>query len=370
MGINEIVIWIIAIFMILGGVDYCFGKKLGLAEKFEEGLMAMGALTLSMAGIIVIAPLLSDLLSPIIVPLYKIIGADPSMFAGTILANDMGGFFLAKSMADNPEIGKFSGAILGAMMGATIVFSIPVSLGIIEKEDQEYLAIGILCGLMSIPFGAFLGGVMQGISPLLVIQNLIPIIIVAALVGIGLWKVPQKMISGFKVFGQGVVVLAVFGLVIGGFELLTGIKPIKSTENISAAFEVVGAIAITLAGAYGLVFAINKFFQKPLMKLGNFLGMNDVAAAGLVASLANNIAMFQTMKHMDKRGKIINVAFAVCASFTFGDHLGFTAGVAQKLIVPMIVSKLIGGIIGILIALLIVNKQLPRENSEVNHGEK
>ncbi|AXJ13831.1 ethanolamine utilization protein EutH [Streptococcus pluranimalium] len=368
MGINEIVIWIITIFMILGGIDYCLGKKFGLGEQFEEGIMAMGALALSMAGIIVIAPLLSDILSPIIVPLYKLIGADPSMFAGTILANDMGGFFLAESMAKDAQIGQFSGAILGAMMGATIVFSIPVSLGIIDKEDQEYLAIGILCGLMSIPFGAFLGGVMQGINPLVVIQNLIPIIIVAALVGIGLWKAPQKMISGFKLFGKGVVSLAVFGLVLGGFELLTGVKLIASTEKISVAFEVVGTIAVTLAGAYGLVFAINKFFQKPLMKLGNILGMNDVAAAGLVASLANNIAMFQTMKNMDKRGKIINVAFAVCASFTFGDHLGFTAGVAQHLIVPMIVSKLVGGVIGILIALFIVNKQFPRKNEEVTNG--
>ncbi len=35
--------------------------------------------------------------------------------------------------------------------------------------------------------------------------------------------------------------------------------------------------------------------------------MNEVGAAGLVASLANNIAMFQMMKDMDKRGKIINV---------------------------------------------------------------
>lgn len=247
-------------------------------------------------------------------------------------------------------------------MGATIVFSIPVSLGIIKKEDQEYLAIGILCGLMSIPFGAFVGGILQGINPMLVLQNLVPIIIVAVLIALGLWKMPKKMISGFKVFGQGVVIVAIFGLVLGGFELLTGVKLIKSTENISSAFEIVGTIGITLAGAYGLVFAINKFFQRPLMKLGNLLGMNDVSAAGLVASLANNIAMFQTMKDMDKRGKIINVAFAVCASFTFGDHLGFTAGVAPKLVVPMIVSKLVGGIVGIVIALAVVNRQFPEND--------
>ena len=118
-------------------------------------------------------------------------------------------------------------------------------------------------------------------------------------------------------------------------------------------FQTVGGIAITLAGAYGLVFLITKIFKKPLMKLGHLLGMNDIAAAGLIASLANNIAMFQTVKDMDKRGKVINIAFAVSASFTFGDHLGFTAGVAPELITPMIIGKLVGGISAIFVAIFL-----------------
>ena len=52
-----------------------------------------------------------------------------------------------------------------------------------------------------------------------------------------------------------------------------------------------------------------------LMKLGSLLGMNDTAAAGLIASLANSIAMFGMVKDMDQRGKVINVAFAVSAAF-------------------------------------------------------
>ena len=364
MGINDVVIWIITIFLIVGAVDFCLGKKWGIGVQFEEGILAMGALALSMAGIIVIAPLLAEFLTPIIVPIYRLFGADPSMFAGTILANDMGGFFLAESMAENPELGRFSGAILGALMGPTIVFTIPVSLGIIEKKDQEFLATGVLCGLMAIPFGGFIGGIMQGIDAIVVLQNLVPIIIIAILVGLGLWKVPKKMISGFKFFGQFVVLISIIGLVLGAVEILTGLTIIRNTGSIIEAFEIVGSIAITLSGAYGLVYAINKLFKNTLEKIGNSLGMNNVAAAGLIATLANNIAMFQTLKNMDSRGKIINIAFAVCASFTFGDHLGFTAGVAQDLIVPMIVSKLSGGIIGILIALFVVNKQFPNVKGE------
>ena len=89
--------------------------------------------------------------------------------------------------------------------------------------------------------------------------------------------------------------------------MIPGIAPV--TEGI----EVVGGIVLTLAGAFCLVAVITKVFNKPLMKLGKVLGMNEVAAAGMVATLANNIPMFQMLKDMDNRGKIINIAFAVSA---------------------------------------------------------
>ena len=89
--------------------------------------------------------------------------------------------------------------------------------------------------------------------------------------------------------------------------------------------------------------------------------MNDIAAAGLVATLANNIPMFQMMGDMDRRGKIINVAFAVSAAFVFGDHLGFTAGFDAAMIFPMIVGKLVGGVTAVAAAMLLTRK-------EADHG--
>ncbi|MGL4862138.1 MAG: ethanolamine utilization protein EutH, partial [Cetobacterium sp.] len=76
----------------------------------------------------------------------------------------------------------------------------------------------------------------------------------------------------------------------------------------------------------------------------------EKAAAGLVATLANNIPMFGLMKEMDKKGKVINVAFAVSAAFVFGDHLGFTAGVDSQMIFPMVVGKLVGGVTAVILA--------------------
>ena len=90
MGINEIIIYIMVLFMAIGAIDKCIGNKFGYGEKFEEGIMAMGALALSMVGIVSLAPVLANILKPVVGPVYAALGADPAMFATTLLANDMG----------------------------------------------------------------------------------------------------------------------------------------------------------------------------------------------------------------------------------------------------------------------------------------
>ena len=125
------------IFMIVGAVDKIRGNKHGYGEQFDEGFNAMGPLAIAMAGVVAAAPVLAIILGPIIKPIYTAVGADASMFATTLLACDMGGYPLAMELAANDSIGNFSGLILGTMMGPTIVFTIPVALSIIKKEDRR-----------------------------------------------------------------------------------------------------------------------------------------------------------------------------------------------------------------------------------------
>lgn len=361
MSIDRIIIYLMAIFAVIGAIDRIIGNRFGLGEQFEEGITAIGSLALSMVGIIALSPVIANLLRPVIVPIYNFLGADPAMFAGTILANDMGGAPLARELALSEDAGKFGGLIIGSMLGATIVFTIPVALGIIEESDRKFLATGVLAGIITIPIGAFFGGIAAGFPVIMVLKNLIPIIIIAALISVGLWKFENGMIKGFTVFGKFIVAVITIGLICGIVESLTGITIIKGMNPISEGFETVADICIVLAGAFPLVTVITRVFRKPLMKLGHIMGMNDVAAAGMIASLANSIPMFQMLKDMDKRGKIINIAFAVSAAFVFGDHLGFTAGFDSKMIVPMIIAKLISGICAALLAIVISNKALPKE---------
>ena len=378
-SINSVIMMIMMIFMIVGAVDKILGNKFGYGEQFEEGFNAIGPLALSTAGVVAAAPVLAQLLGPILKPIYTAIGADSSMFATTLLACDMGGYPLAMELAENPAIGNFAGLILGTMMGPTIVFTIPVALGIIKKEDRPYLGAGVLAGLITVPIGCIVGGLAMGMTefklPLgTILINLVPVIIVAALIVLGLWFAPAAMIRGFNVFGTGVTIVITIFTAIAVFQQITGIMfPVLDVMSIKdevtglspldSGLLTCGQIGIVLIGAFPMVKWITKTFGGVLSKIGSALGMNDKASAGLVATLANNIAMFNIMGEMNPKGKLLNVAFAVSAAFVFGDHLGFTAGNEPDMIFPVVIGKLVAGITALILANLLAPKLLSKIES-------
>ena len=376
-SINSVIMLIMMIFMLVGAIDKIRGNKLGYGEKFEDGFNAMGGLAMSMAGVVAAAPVLSMLLGPILQPIYGIFGASPAMFATTLLACDMGGYPLAMQLAgDNVAIGNFAGLILGTMMGPTIVFTIPVALGIIKKEDRGYLGAGVLAGMITIPIGCIVGGLVMNMTPYKmdigrILINLVPVIVIAALIVIGLWFAPGPMINGFNKFGTGVTVVITVLTAIAVFQQITGIMfPVFDTmsvkdattglSNLDTGLLVCGQIGIVLIGAFPMVEWITRTFGGALSKIGGALGMNDKGSAGLVATLANNIAMFNIMGEMNSKGKVLNVAFAVSAAFVFGDHLGFTAGNNPDMIFPVIVGKLVAGVTAIIVANLLSGKLLSK----------
>ncbi len=356
MSAHEMLITVMAIFAVLGAIDRICGNKLGLGKEFEDGILAMGSLAMAMLGIIALAPVLAAVLRPAVVPVFRLLGADPAMFAGTILACDMGGGALAKELTTDAQAALLGGVITGSMLGATIVFTIPVALGILRQEDRPAMAKGILCGIITIPVGVLVGGVVAGFPLGMVLRNLIPIVLIGGLIALGLWKAEDAMIKGFGVFGKIIMAVVTVGLAAAIVQSLTGRVMIPGMEDISVGFQTVGSIAIVLAGAFPLVYTVTRLLRKPLLKLGRLLGINDAAAAGLIASLANSIATFGMVKDMDSRGKVVNIAFAVSAAFVFGDHLGFTAGFAPELLPAVIAGKLAGGISAVAVALLLTKK--------------
>lgn len=340
MSLHTIIPCFAAIGVLLGAADHLLGNRFGLGKKFMEAFEIMGSLALSMAGIIVIAPVLAKWLQPILVPVFRWMHADPAMFA-SIIANDMGGYSLATLLAQSEEMGLMAGCIIASMLGCTLVFSLPVGMGIIRKEDVPCFIRGLLLGLITIPVGSVIGGLTAGFNPADVLVSNIPIAVFSAFLAVCFATIPEKTCKVTNAVGKGIGIIGVIGIAIGVFSHLTkvDIPLFEDIDSIIGAFTIVGEITAMLLGILPILELLTRRLKKPLALLGRMLGMNAVAASGLIYTLANPLPTFGLFKDMDDRGKILNIAWMVSAAAALGDHLGFTAGVRPDMIAPMLAGK-------------------------------
>lgn len=361
-----IVVGIMAAFAVAGIVDNLFLKdRLGIGPEFTKGMEMIGPLCVAIVGIISLVPAISWVIEHTLTPLYKSMGLDPSMAVSTILAIDMGGFHLASEVALDEVIGNWAGIVYGSMMGATIVFSIPVGLAAIQKKDIGAFSKGILYGIAAIPVGTFVGGLIMGIPVLAVLKNLIIPVIFSVIIIVCLALFPKATTNVFKAFSIFVNAVAMLGLALalindlvliplaetGAFEM-ANLPFFRLLNPTSEGIGVAGAVGLVLAGALPFVSCLQKWLKKPLASFGKKTGMTETGITGFLLTSANNMAMFATFDKMKEKEQILNVAFAVCAAFVIGDHLAFTAANAPEAIAPMMAAKLISGIVAVVLVLL------------------
>ena len=396
--IGTIVVYIIMACAIAGCLASVIKPESELGQQFVAGIDSIGPIFLPVAGIMAAAPYLTAFVSAVFGPAYSAVGADPAMAATTFIAVDMGGYQLADALAETRE-SWIMAMVTGYMAGATIAFSIPVALKMLEKRDRKYLALGVMSGLLAIPIGVLVASAIIAVSHPMVREvvstnadatyqlalswgqigvNLIPLIIICVALAAGLKFKPDAMIKGFIVFGRVmesalkiVFVLVVVEYFTGVWSTLFGsfgFDPIiADEEDIFRALEVSGAIGMMLCGAFPMVYLIRRYLAKPLAKIGGAVGLSSDATAGLLAGSANVLALFSMVKDLRAKDKVICMAFAVCCAFLFGDHLSFTANFQPNLIVVVLAGKLAAGICAIGFAnLLAVKKaeQLEREAGE------
>lgn len=379
--IGTVVVYIIMICAVLGAFAAIKDPDNGLGKEFMSGLHAVGHIFVPAAGIMASIPYLTWFIDKFIGPIFNSIGADPAIAATAILASDMGGYQLANALKDSYE-GWIMALIVGFMAGATIVFSIPMGLAMLDKRDHKYMALGIMSGVLTIPIGAFIASVLVVlfdtkvrdiisttsdstyefvISYGQILINLTPLLIFVVLIAAGLKFFPNGMIKGFMIFGRvmdaGIKLVLVFSIV----EIFTGIfstlfggwgfDPIMADEaDQFRALETAGYIGIMLAGAFPMVYLLRKYASGPLEAGGRKIGLTSVGSAGILATIANILAMFSLVRYMRPKDKVLNISFGVCAAFLLGDHLSFTANFQPTIILPVILGKLFAGICAIAFA--------------------
>jgi ethanolamine transporter len=292
----------------------------------------------------------------------------------------------------------------------------------LRKRDHKYMALGAMAGLLSIPIGVLVSNlILWAVSPSVratvatqgkpshqlemslpqILLDILPLAIIMSALAVGLRFAPDLMIRLFMGFGRliGILVKMVlvaciveyftsatfgtglFSKVFGswGFERviadadqiktlakLPDASPNKLNDgHIIRALEVAGYIGVMLAGAFPMVYLVRKYFAKPIEAVGRKIGVEAAGAAGMLAATANILAMFRIVQDMRARDKVLCIAFAVCAAFSFGDHLAFTTNFQPNLLLPVLAGKLTGGVCGFLIAAwLCVPKALELEKQD------
>lgn len=507
---GQIVLWIVMVCAVLGALAAIRNAEQGLGKEFMQGIYSIGPIFVPVAGIMASIPFLSVAIMTVIGPAFHSVGADPAIAATTIIAVDMGGYQLAQSLAKGDLDNWIMSMVVGYMSGATIIFSIPVGLAMLQKRDHKYMALGIMAGLLSIPIGVATSSLImaarslevrttistsdeqEGVSftsskelaagdyrvrvramnakgeplgnnwskwlaftvspaapprapnvalpkqprmrgpsfkdttptftwdsvpgadhyqlrldnvtdkpvPVIpgaivvptrrltlglmqIMRNLVPLILFVVVLAVGLRFIPEVMIRLFMLFGRfmdAALKLVLVSCIVEHFtqafsKLLWwwnqntswGFDPIIWNEGDFElrALEIAGYIGIMLAGAFPMVYLIQKYLSRPMEFVGRKLGLEAAGAAGLLATVANILAMFRLVKDMRPKDKVLIIAFAVCAAFLFGDHLAFTVNFQPTLVSSIIIGKLTGGLCGFALAYwLSVPKALELERLE------
>ena len=340
-------------FSLLGALDLIIGNKFGMGKQFEKGIMLLGPMAMSMIGMIVLAPLIAHLLQPAVAWITSFIPFEPSVVPSMLLANDMGGAPIAMELATNEKVGYFNGLIIASMMGATISYTLPFSMGVVKKEKHDSLMLGLLCGIVTVPIGCLVSGFIVALPLKDLLASLLPLFLFAGLLAVGLFLAPDACLKGFKIFGEIIKAIIIIGLSIAILEGLTAMDLVPYTASVGEAVEICIYGAMVLSGAFPLMYVLSKLLDKPMRKIGHEMGINAKSALGLMTSLVSSTPMFGDMDGMDDKGIVINSAFAVSAAFVFGGHLAFTMSINADFVVGMMVGKLLSGIAAIVVAMLL-----------------
>ncbi|MGM9956445.1 MAG: ethanolamine utilization protein EutH [Peribacillus sp.] len=379
--IGTSVIYVIMACALVGAIAAIKNPDQGLGKEFMDGIHTVGHIFVPAAGIMASIPYLTIFIDKLVGPFFNLLGADPAIAATAILASDMGGYQLANALKGSYE-GWIMALIVGYMAGATIVFSIPMGLAMLDKRDHKYMALGIMSGVLTIPIGALISSVLVvlfntdirteisttadsthefALAYGQIFLNLLPLLLFVVAIAAGLKFFPRMMISGFMIFGRALDALIKLVLVFSIIEIFTGIfstvfggwgfHPIMADEKDQfRALETAGYIGIMLAGAFPMVYLLRKYAARPLELGGRKLGLSSTGSAGILATVANILAMFQLIRYMPPKDKVINISFAVCAAFLLGDHLSFTANFQPNLILPVLAGKFLAGVCAIAFA--------------------
>jgi len=379
---GTLVLYVTMACAVSGCIVSIFWKEQAYGKQFLEGVETLGSLFIPVAGVMAALPFLTKFVLSVTGPLFALFGSDPSMAATTFIATDMGGYQLSHAVMGSKE--SWAVAICnGLMAGATIVFSFPIAMKVLPEKNHNALALGMLFGFISIPFGVFISALsLKGVairpdctvsgdaSYVLhlttsgILRDLCPLLVICFFFAIVLRLFPRGTVRVAKWCGTMLDAALRIVFVLCVVQYFTHLFPfwkfdpiIADATDTNRALEMCGYIAIMLSGAYPMVYLLSRWFSAPLGKLGKRFGFSGLMVTGLLASLANSIALFRLVPQMDEDNQVEAIAFSVGASFMIGDHLAFIATWQPTMLAAVMAGKLSSGIIALTLSRLYLKKR-------------
>lgn len=388
---GKLVLYLVMACCAAGGIASVVKEGSGLAQAFHDGLRAIASIFLPVMGVMVSIPYLVVGVEAVFGSLFRAIGADPAIAAASFLPADAGGYALALEIAESTEVAMIALSV-SVMLGATLMLNIPIGFSILDRKDRPYMALGILAGLPAVPIGILVSSIIAMVAHpavrtvfsttaassyvlQLTIQtiavNALPIAVFCGALVVLIKAFPNGMVKAFMAFGKIMLSMLTLVAVASILEYYTGVfssvfgswgfDPVMADEADSfRAIETLGSIAMMLTGAFPLVYLIRRFFGHWLERAGRKIGLSEAGSAGLVATMANSVAMFNLVKDMPPKSKVMAIAFTPCAGYALGDWMAFNVNMQPNMVVPILLGQIAGGLCGLLIARYLIVPKLPK----------
>ena len=352
---------------LFGLIDKLLNGRFGVAEAFDRGMDMMGGMMISVVGIYSIGVTIIRANAENAAKLASLLPFDPSIFAGALLAPDMGGYPISMSMAATREIGLFFGIFLSSSLGAEICFQIPIFLSTLKKDDTAHFLKGTLIGIIAVPFVLASGALLIGMPAAHLAANMAPVVTLCLLLAAALKFAERASTAVLRVFGEAVKIasyaffaMAMASLFVPGLEL-------APSDVIIEACVIVVKMIIIIAGSLVFTKLVFARLEGPIGWAARALCVNRESVMGLLLCTISCVAMLPLFPSMDRRGKIMNAAFSATTAYILGGQMAFIVSVEPELLVRYLAAKLFGGLCALLIARFYM--PVPREYNSGTKGE-
>lgn len=344
----NLIIGILLILSIIGLLDKVTGNHLGFEEEFDSGLSIMGSTMLSILGIYCIGVTFAQTHVATIQEAAAGMPFDPSVLVGSLLSCDLGGFAISARIADVPLLGTFSGVIIASSLGVTISFQLPLFLSALSGFNMIKVLKGLILGIAVLPLSFFISGVLLHIPLGQLACNLLPVLILCGFLVFLVVTFPNLFSRILNLVGNIIKLLCAlfFIVVIAGFFIPSFAMVEK--DLVYEATTIVIKMTIIVCGSLILSKLVLKYCPKAITFIAGKLDINEAAAVGLLVSLCSSLSMLPLYHKMDRRGKMMNLAFSVSGAYVIGGQLAFISSLCPgNTVLIFIFSKLLGGALAI-----------------------